>query len=321
MYQSHAQHTDQLYPRFQQLGRVVVDDACNIGHNAGYVGDHGRQAVDKPLCHVQDELDAGVYQLPRIGPQPAGQVGRNGQRLCQQLRDARNHSLPQLGHQIDAALQQLRPYVGGQVCENAAQPLGQTGKAAAGKAIRKGLQVAAGQAHSCAQLAADRIKQRNAQVGSVGFQALHPVGHRVGHGGVGRLGRTAAVLHLGQHIVELLRAGVRQRECTRTGFHAGPQRRKLGGIAAHAVIQHLQHIAQALAAIHQFSKALAGLFLQDLAHGRAGVAQLVQHGLGIGGGLGGSNTVGRHNGQAAGQVFHVHLVGCRQRDDPAHAGR
>lgn len=53
-----------------------------------------------------------------------------GSACAQQLRDARNHSLPQLGHQVDAALQQLRPYVGGQVGENAAKPLGQTGKAA-----------------------------------------------------------------------------------------------------------------------------------------------------------------------------------------------
>ena len=218
-------------------------------------------------------------------------------------------------------MQQLRPYVGGQVGKNAAQPFRQPRKAAAGKALLQGLQVAAGQRHRFPNLAADRIKQRNAQVLGVGFQAFHPVGHRVGHRGVGRLGRTAAVLHLGQHIVELLRAGVRQRKRTRASLHAGPQRRKLGGIAAHAVIQHLQHVAQALTAVHQLGKALAGLFLQNLAHGRAGVAQLVQHAFGVGGGLGGSNTVGRHNGQPAGQVFYVHLVGCRQRDDPAHAGR
>ena len=83
----------------------------------------------------------------------------------------------------------------------------------------------------------------------------------VRHGLVGGVGRSGTVHHLGQHAVEFIRAAGHQGKGTRASFHAGPQTGKGSAIIAHAVIQHLQHIAQALAVSTQLGKALAGLLL------------------------------------------------------------
>ena len=143
--------------------------------------------------------------------------------------------------------------------------------------------------------------------------------HGVGHRGVGRLGQVAVRLHLAQHVVELFRAGIRKRQCAGARLHAAPQPRKSGAVAIHAVVQGLQHIPQGCAAVHQLGKALAGLALQNFADRRPGVAQLVQHRLGVGRCLRRGNAVGRHDCQPAGQVLQTDIVGRRQRDDLAHA--
>ena len=142
----------------------------------------------------------------------------------------------------------------------------------------------------------------------------------VGHGLVGGFGCACAVLHLGQNAVELVRTAGCQREGTGASFHAGPQACKCGTVAAHAVVQDLEHVAKALALSVQLGKALTGLLLQDFAHRGTGIAQLVEHGLGVGGGFGGCDTVGRHDCQTAGQVFHADTVGGGQWDHLAHAG-
>ena len=315
------QRDDQLHARRQQLRCVVVDDARNVRHNARQIHDHRRQSVHQPGCQIQNELDARIHQLPGILAQAAGKVRHNRQGLRQKLGDAGHKAVPQLAQQGRAGLQKLRPDIGGQVGKYHRQTLRQPRNAVLLHTLGQCLQVAARQRHGLAQSPAHGIKQRRAQILGVGFHAVQLVGHRVGHRVIGRLCRAAVGLHLLQHTVELVRAGACQRQCARTGLHAAPQSRKLRCVAAHAVVQHLQHIAQALAVGVQFGKALAGLLLQDFAHARAGVAQLVQHRLCIGRGLRRSDTVGRHDGQPAGQVLHAHVVGSCQRYDPAHAAR
>ena len=60
---------------------------------------------------------------------------------------------------------------------------------------------------------------------------------------------------------EIIESQAKTIEELRASFHAGPQTGKGGAIIANAVIQHLQHIAQALAVSTQLGKALAGLLL------------------------------------------------------------
>src|SRR5699024_9852272 len=60
--QALAQRDDKLHPGGQNLGGVVVDDACDVGDDLRDVFDQGGNAVSKSLCKGQDQVEAGVYQ-------------------------------------------------------------------------------------------------------------------------------------------------------------------------------------------------------------------------------------------------------------------
>ena len=280
---------------------MVAEVVRQLRNDAGRADDQLRQVVNDAL-HQRAQHFARSVQHGRHGVgQALGQLSDDlhtglhqpGQLLGNARRQIGDDLACGLQHGFGAALVQSRC----QLSDDVGTPL---------RSLRQGR--------------FQRIKQADTEVFCGRLQGVHLVLEGVRHGLVGGLGRACAVLHLAEHIVEMICTAGCQRQSAGACFYAGPQARERGAAAANALVKDLQHVAQALALGVQLGKALAGLLLQNFADGGARVAQLIEHGLGVGGGFCRGNTVGGHDGQSAGKVLHADVVGCGQRDDLAHAG-
>ncbi len=97
--QTFCQLSDQRRGRTQQLRRVVVDDARDVGHDQRHVGDQYGQAVDETVRQALDQRETGIHQLPRIFPQAAGKGNKHSQCLFKKLRDCLLHAIGQAADQ------------------------------------------------------------------------------------------------------------------------------------------------------------------------------------------------------------------------------
>ena len=281
----------------QQAGDDVLADVAPLIHtavpHAGQFCDAGKGGFSQVLNAAENAVHQ-CGQKGRTTVQKVGQMGdQRGRELCNQFRcccdqlgqvvgDADDELFQQLDagiedlvlmvsqilHQLGDDLSCCRCQPGnllnntcGQIFQNAAGCVQHGRRAALIQSTRQGIQAVSAPVGGFLQARLHGLEQVNTQVLCRGLQAVHAVLEGVGHGRVGSLGSSGAVHHLAQHAVEFIRAAGHQGKGTRASFHAGPQTGKGGAIIAHAVIQHLQHIAQALAVSTQLGKALAGLLL------------------------------------------------------------
>ena len=140
----------------------------------------------------------------------------------------------------------------------------------------------------------------------------------VGHGFVGRLGSPGAVLHLAQNAVEVLRALVENGQRAHARLRGAPQLIKSGGIAAYAVADDSQDIAQGRAVLCERGKGLSRLLLEDPRHLGAGITQLTEHGIDLCPRLRCGRTAGGEHRIGGTQVVHLHIIGGGQGNDTAH---
>ena len=294
------QSCQQSSPAFQEVGQVREQGGGELGDQLGRRRDEGGQVVGDADDELLQQFQSCVKNCILMVGQILHQLGDGlGRRRCQP-RDGPDNTCCQVFQNAAGCVQH-----------------------GFGAALRQGCGQSAdavGAPLSClAQIVVQRIKQLNAEVACSSLQTFHVVLESPCHGFVGSFGRTGAVYHLCEDAVELVSTAGCQRQSAGARFHAGPQACKGRAVSVYAVVKNLQHIAQTLAIGIQLSKTLAGLLLQNFADGRTGVAQLIEHGLGISGSFRCGDTVGRHDSQTAGQIFNADPVGRSQRDDTAHA--
>ena len=330
---------EEIRGTLEQCARKACDQLpCSSDEGGQVVDDAGDQAFDKPDATVHDLICVLVQIFDQIDHDTGRTAEQDRNVLCDALHQCFQHLpaggqdgghgggqlLGQGGHDLHPAGGKVR-----QPCGNATGKAGKDVPGGGKHRLRSALGQSGGQGGQTVGaplggVTEGRLQlliQGDAQILGGGLQAVHPVLQGIRHGGIGGFGGTGAVLHLVQHSIEPVCAAVGKRQCAGACLHTGPQPCKGGAVAAHAVVEDLQHIPQTLALGVQLGKALAGLSLQNFAHLGPGTAQLVEHALGVGGRFGGGNAVGGHDCKSAGQVFHTDVVGGGKGNDTTHAGR